>query len=102
LFFFKEVFKNNFLLISEGGCGAESMDLLRRNNVTIIDLVTGRKYKIDLGHNYLSRTKEIMKYLHDNTKQFYSISHFSLDDKQMIIYNPIMGLLSYNMVEIIE
>ena len=94
-----EVFKKNFVLISNSSCAIATPDYVDRHDVKVIDLNSKNTYKFSLNDLRLTRSIEMSKIAYSNSNKYYGILNFDLDSKKVIIYNKFSGSLEIDLTE---
>ena len=92
-----EVFKKNFILISNGSCGIATPDYVDRNNVIIIDLNSHHLYTFSLGDLFLTRSIEMANSGYPNSNNYFGILNIDLDSKKIKINNQLKGTLEFDL-----
>jgi hypothetical protein len=94
----REVFKNNFLLLSKGSCGAAGPDLVERKEVTLIDLISYKTYTIDFGEFMLTRSKKAVDEFYNNSDKYSAIVDIDIERNVIRITNNKIGIKTIQMI----
>jgi hypothetical protein len=94
----REVFKNNFLLLSKGSCGAAGPDLVERKEVTLIDLNFHKIYTVDFGEFMLTRSEKAVDEFYKYSDKYSAIVDVDIEKNEIRITNNIIGIKTIEMI----